>query len=82
MNTKLTLSLNKQIIEQAKAYAKQKNISLSHIIENYLHKLTLDYKTTQTDQVSIVDELSGVVLLSNDIDYKKEYQDYLIKKHQ
>ncbi|MEM6806223.1 MAG: DUF6364 family protein [Bacteroidota bacterium] len=36
MNTKLTLSLNKEVIEQAKKYAKTHNVSLSSLIENYL----------------------------------------------
>ena len=36
MNTKLTLTIEKEIIERAKDYAKEKNRSLSDIIENYL----------------------------------------------
>ena len=40
MNTKLTLSLNKSIIERAKRYAKRNNQSLSQIIESYLEKVT------------------------------------------
>ena len=35
MNTKLTLVLEQEIIQKAKDYAKQKNRSLSNIIENY-----------------------------------------------
>ena len=35
MNTKLTLTIEKEIIERAKNYAKEKNRSLSNIIENY-----------------------------------------------
>ncbi|WP_338424033.1 DUF6364 family protein [Galbibacter pacificus] len=40
MNTKLTLTIEKEIIERAKNYAKEKNRSLSDIIENYLKMLT------------------------------------------
>jgi hypothetical protein len=36
MDTKLTLKLNGDIIEQAKTYAKKKNTSLSKLIESYL----------------------------------------------
>jgi hypothetical protein len=36
MNTKLTLSLKKSIIERDKRYAKGNNQSLSQIIESYL----------------------------------------------
>ena len=40
MNTKLTLSVDEQIIFKAKKYAKQNNKSLSQVIENYLAFLT------------------------------------------
>ncbi|MGL6267871.1 MAG: DUF6364 family protein, partial [Chitinophagaceae bacterium] len=36
MDTKLTLSIDKQIIEAAKKYARNTNTSLSNLIENYL----------------------------------------------
>jgi hypothetical protein len=42
METKLTLSLDKEIIEQAKKYAKQQKTSLSKIVENYFYYLTSD----------------------------------------
>jgi hypothetical protein len=35
MNVKLTLNLNKDIIEQAKLYARDKNQSLSSLVQNY-----------------------------------------------
>lgn len=41
MNTKLTLSLNKEIIEQAKAYARSKDLSLSKVIEDLLKEVIL-----------------------------------------
>ncbi len=39
MDKKLTLSLNASIIEEAKAYAKENQVSLSRIIEHYLKSL-------------------------------------------
>jgi hypothetical protein len=44
MNTKLTLTIEKEIIERAKDYAKIKNRSLSGIIENSLKTLTKDIR--------------------------------------
>ncbi|WP_371068089.1 DUF6364 family protein, partial [Salmonella enterica] len=35
MDTKLTLRLNADIIKHAKTYAKEKNTSLSKLIESY-----------------------------------------------
>ena len=39
MNTKLTLSLEKDIIDQAKIYAKGTGRSLSEMVENYFKNL-------------------------------------------
>lgn len=79
-NTKLTLSLNKTIIEDAKVYAKSKNISLSQLIETYLHKVTSNEKI-ESDPTPIVDQLSGVISLSEEMDYKEIVTDYLIEKY-
>ena len=80
MNTKLTLSLNKEVIDQAKDYAKKNNVSLSFIIENYLLKIISDYKSKSDVKGSIVSELSGIIKLENN-DYKQEYTNYLEKKY-
>jgi hypothetical protein len=42
MNTKLSLSLDKEIIDKAKRYAKEHNRSLSQIVAKYLRYLTQD----------------------------------------
>ena len=79
-NTKLTLSLNKSIIEDAKVYAKRKNISLSQLIEIYLQKITSGGEI-ESEPTPIVDELSGVISLSDEVNYKETYTDYLIEKY-
>ena len=42
METKLTLSLEKEIIEQAKKYAQKQKTSLSNMVENYFYYLISD----------------------------------------
>jgi len=80
MDTKLTLSLDKKTIEQAKKYAKKKNTSLSKLIENYLAKVTTVEK--ETTMISpLVKSLSGVIKLSKGEDPKKAYSDYLADKY-
>ena len=75
MNTKLTLNLNKTIIESAKDYAKNHKTSLSKLIENYLNSITK--KENSTDDVSpLVESLTGVIPDEN-TNYKKEYQDFI-----
>jgi len=81
MNTKLTLSLDKDVIQQAKKYAKDHNISLSGLIENYLQKIISDYQEKTYPKSSIVEELSGIVQLDPDLDYKEEHTNYLTKKY-
>ena len=81
MNTKLTLSLNKDIIQQAKTYAKKHNISLSFLIENYLQKIIAEYQGKTTTKGSIVNELSGIINLSENDNLKDNYADYLTEKY-
>lgn len=79
MNRKLTL--NKEVIEQAKTYAKAHNVSLSSLIENYLQKIIADYEKIPLKKASMVNELSGIARLDDDLDYKSSYLDYLPKKY-
>lgn len=82
MNTKLTLVLEQEIIQKAKDYAKQKNRSLSNIIENYLKSLTKDETKKDAVKISpVVKSLRGSFKLPKDFDYKEELVKALEKKH-
>lgn len=80
MDAKLTLSLDKHIIEQAKKYAKSNKISLSRLIETYLSSLTTK-RSNQIEITPLVKSLSGVISLENDKDTNSGYTDYLIEKY-
>ncbi|MFB6319642.1 DUF6364 family protein [Saccharicrinis sp. FJH54] len=80
MNTKLTLNLDKAVIERAKGYAKSHKISLSRLIESYLSSLTTN-KKQEIEITPLVESLSGVINLDSDFDYKESYTDYLIEKY-
>lgn len=78
MSTKLTLNLNKEIIEEAKFYAKNHQTSLSKLIENYLSSLTRASK--KMSPVSpLVESLTGII--PSDYDEKKDYRDYIDQKY-
>lgn len=79
MNTKLTLNLDKGVIEEAKSYAKNHQVSLSKLIENYLNSLTRETKKQQSVS-SLVDSLTGII--PNDYDEKQDYRNYIDKKYQ
>ena len=80
MDKKLTLSLDKAIIERAKSYAKSNNISLSKLIEAYLGALTKNEKDP-SEITPLVKSISGVIELPADFDEKEAYADFLIEKY-
>jgi hypothetical protein len=79
MDTKLTLKLNGDIIEQAKTYAKAKNTSLSKLIESYL-SLLIDPNEKQ-DITPLVKSLSGIIDLPKDVDHKANYRKHILNKY-
>jgi hypothetical protein len=80
MNKKLTLSLNERVIEKAKIYAQNHEISLSRLIESYLNSL-IENRTENIEITPLVDSLSGVVNIPNDFDFRNNYTDYLLEKY-
>ncbi|MBX7201677.1 MAG: hypothetical protein IT240_02040 [Bacteroidia bacterium] len=80
MLAKLTLTVEKEIIELAKAYASQKGRSLSDLIESYLK--TLVQKENDEPALSPnVRKLLGAIKAPKDLDYKKELANILDEKH-
>ena len=85
MDTKLTLKLDKTVIERAKEYASSNNRSLSRIIESYLQSLTIkeDSKNSKSEiQISpFVKSMSSGVQIPADLDFKNDYSKYLTEKY-
>lgn len=81
MNTKLTLNVNKEIIESAKEYAKNHEITLSQLIENYLNSLIK--KEEKEIKVSpLVQSLTGVIPVDEEANCRSDYYNYLDEKYQ
>ena len=80
MDRKLTLSLDKMVIENAKDYAKSNNTSLSKLIESYLSTLTAR-RVSSVKITPLVESLSGVISLNEDFDIKDSYALYLMEKY-
>lgn len=80
MNTKLTLNLDKTVIEEAKQYAKSRQISLSKLIETYLSSLSKPQQN-EIEITPLVQSLSGVIEMEKEIDQKELYGQYLIEKY-
>jgi hypothetical protein len=81
MDKKLTLTIEKDVIAQAKEYAKQKGLSLSEMVENYFVLLT---QSTKSDEIGItptVKSLKGSFSAPDDFDYKSVLREQIAKKH-
>lgn len=81
MNTKLTLTIEQEIIKKAKEYAKSNNRSLSDIIENYLKMLTRKEIKTSNKMPPVVKSLRGSFKAPDDMDYKAELRNRLEDKY-
>lgn len=81
MITKLTLTIEKSVIEKAKKYAKENERSLSDIIENYLKALTEDNSDEKFELTPLVKSLKGSFKAPDDFNYKEELAKALSEKH-
>jgi hypothetical protein len=83
MNTKLTLSIEQEVIEAAKDYAKRHGRSLSNIVEEYLKAISNEKSFKEKRELSkIVKDLKGSLSLPNESkSYKEILEDALIEKY-
>lgn len=84
MDTKLTIKLDKYVIDKAKDYASSHKKSLSRLIESYLKSLVIQDNSNDDKEIKIspfVKSISTGVSIPADLDYKKDYTDYLIEKY-
>lgn len=83
MSTKLTLTVEKSVIEKAKDYAKSQERSLSNIVEEYLKSLTNQEEIAEDLEISpMVNSLWGSVKgLPDSKSYKELIEEGLTKKY-
>ena len=80
MQAKLTLSINRDIIEDAKEYSRQQHKSLSRVVENYL-KLVVRKESPSEEISPIVASLMGVVTMDVKDRGREEITAYLEEKY-
>ena len=71
MDAKITLSFNKSVIEKAKKYADENNISLSRLTEFLLSKITSN-KFKSLEDLPISDWVTMVA--EGDVEYKTKHR--------
>lgn len=80
MTTKLTLTIEEEVISSAKKYAQKKGKSLSNLVENYLKSISS--KETDLNTLSPkVTKLMGVIKLPENFNYRDQLGDLLSKKN-
>ncbi len=84
MDAKLTLKLDKYVIDKAKEYASSHQRSLSRLIESYLKSLVDDSSDESNNDAEItpfVKSMSTGVNVPSDLDFKTLYRNHLIEKY-
>jgi len=83
MSTKLTLSIEQEVIIKAKRYAKNQGRSLSNIIEEYLKSISNESTISEKKEISnIIKELKGSIKIPNDNkSYSEILEDALLEKY-
>ena len=86
MDTKLTLKLDKEIIELAKVYVKERGTSLSKFVEDILRQRVSNSIYSTKDELlpevrEMAEHFKGGKVIDEDFDYKKAKAEYLIKKY-
>jgi Family of unknown function (DUF6364) len=79
MTTKLTLSLNNDVIIKTKLYASQTGRSLSELVENYFQLLSEEI-TDDLQLDSKLKKIAGSIRVPFDFDEKKELENYYSHK--
>ncbi len=81
MNAKLTLTIEQSVIDKAKKYAKEKERSLSDLIESYLKTLPDDSHNDTIELTPKVKSLKGSFSSPKKLDYKDELSKSLSEKY-
>ena len=81
MNTKLTLNVNREVIEQAKKYARSNNLRISALVQNYLAFITEKKADEEIKISNTVKELSGIITIDDSTDAKDMYHKHIMEKY-
>lgn len=82
MITKLTLSIDENVVSEAKEYARESGKSLSKIIEGYLRGLKNKRKTVKHDELPpIIKRLHGCIKSEDNRSYKDIYAEVVKVKY-
>ena len=81
MYSRLNLSIDKEVAEEAKKYARDQGRSLSDLVESYFKFLISDEPVQNLNISPKIKNLKGALKVPEDYDYKKELAKALTKKY-
>ncbi len=82
MNSKLTLSIEEEIITKAKVYARKSGRSLSDLVQAYLERITSPSAEHGGEVPEAFKDLYGSVPLPENLDHKAAIRAIMREKHQ
>ena len=80
MDAKLTLKLDRKVIDQTKKLAAQRGTSVSRMVETYFRGLTVSQKRGPQPK-GVVAELAGIAASAQIKDRKRDYAEHLEEKY-
>lgn len=80
MQSKLTLSIEQEVIEQAKEYAKQQGISLSRYVQEFL-KRNAKPSQEEIEMPEHLKDIYGALKLPDGLNAEEARLEYILKKH-
>ncbi len=81
MDIKLTLKLDKEILQKAKLFARENKVSLSTLVENYFDSITNSALKRDFNISPTVKDLSGSIKVRGDVNIEKLRDQYLLEKY-
>lgn len=81
MNTKLTITLEKEVIEKTKKYAAKTGNSLSKMVESYFRSILDEKDSALSINSKKVKKLKGIIKMDGEYDYKKIIEEGLHQKY-
>jgi ribosome recycling factor len=85
MKKKLTLTIDQEVVKQAKRYAKQRHRSVSRMVEDYLKRISTGESAStkiESKKPSLTDSITG--MFSSEYqgqDYDRVLESALMEKH-
>jgi hypothetical protein len=81
MTSKLTLSVDPQVVARAKEYAERNKTSVSELVQTYLSIVTQPPKPERTKELPPVLASLRSLVKDDGLDYREEYRKHLAAKY-